>query len=429
MLLFTYRFLHYLLAPLLAVWMWVRKLKGREDPERYAERKGIATTPRPYGPLLWVHGASAGESASTLAVLEHLRALKPEVNLLLTTGTRSGMQILMARAPRLPGTGQTIIQYVPIDTPWATTRFINHWKPTISVFTESDFWPELLSKAPNPILLNGRISNRSWPKYKRYRWFFRPLISRFIHILAQRPVDVERLKYLGAKNVSIGGNLKFDAEPLPVDAHQQAKMQVAIGGRPTLVVASTHPGEEEEAAKLHLALRQAVPDLLTIVVPRHPHRGTQASNDLHRHVKFIHRRGIGQMPKKSGPTPTDIYVADTMGELGLWYRLAHVAVIGATLLKYGGHNPLEPLKLGTPTIAGPHFYNFDDMVPGLVDAGILTVSPTLPELAQTLRQWLTNPDLLNQIRGKIGSTMPAIGGASFTAATLLAEYIDKQPHA
>jgi 3-deoxy-D-manno-octulosonic-acid transferase len=421
----AYRALHYVLAPFLAVWMAVRRLRGREDPTRFDERRGIPSAARPDGKLLWVHGASAGESLSTLSVLQHLRMLRPDINVLLTTGTRSGMQVLTARAPALPGTGKTLVQYVPIDTPWATSRFMAHWKPDISVFTESDFWPELLSKAPNPILLNGRISNRSWPKYKRYSWFFKPLISRFVHILAQRPVDVERLKYLGAKNVSIGGNLKFDAEPLPVDAHQLAKLQTAIGGRPTLVVASTHPGEEEEAAKIHLQLRTAVPDLLTIIVPRHPHRGTQATNDLHRHVRFIHRRGIGQMPKKSGPTPTDIYVADTMGELGMWYRLAHVAVIGGTLLKYGGHNPIEPLKLHAATVAGPHFYNFDDMVPGLVDAGVLTVAPSLAQLIQTLRLWLTNPELLNQVRGKIAGTMPAIGGASYTAATLLSSYLEK----
>jgi 3-deoxy-D-manno-octulosonic-acid transferase len=401
-----------------------RLWRGREDPDRFGERKGYPSAPRPAGPLVWVHGASVGEALSTMPVLRHLRALRPHLNLLLTTGTRSGMSMLMEHAPQLPGHGQTIVQYIPIDTPWAAQRFLNHWQPTLSIFTESDFWPELLSLAPRPILLNGRISDRSWPKYQRFRWFFRPLIRRFTHLLAQRQVDADRLRALGGKRIAnrigVGGNLKYDADPLPAEADLLARMRNAIGGRPTLVYASTHPGEEEEVAKLHLTLRQTVPDLLTIIVPRHPHRGTQASNEVQRHLKYVHRRGVGELPKKSGPTPTDIYIADTLGELGLWYRVATVAIIGGTLLKYGGHNPLEPLKLGIPTTAGPWFYNFNDMVPGLAEAGVLTVAPSVPDLAKLLRQWLTTPALLEQRRRQIAITMPAIGGASQTAAHLIA---------
>lgn len=419
MALFIYRLLKVLLFPVIfTVLMW-RGFRGREDRDNFAERRGFASQERPAGPLLWIHGASVGEVISTQPVLRALRHRQPSLNLLLTSGTMTGRRMLMKIAAGLPGTGTTCVQYVPLDTQAATTRFLAHWKPSVSVFTESDFWPELLSKAPNPVLLNGRISDRSWPKYKRYSWFFRPLISRFTLVLAQRKTDAERIAALGAKNVVVAGNLKFDADPLPVDAAQLEKFIAALQERPVLVAGSTHPGEEAQLAQMHMNLKPAIPNLLTIIVPRHPHRGTQAANEVARFTKAIKRRGLGEMPVLGGNRHTDIYIADSLGELGLWYRLASVAIIGGSLIKHGGHNPLEPLKLGVPTLTGPHMFNFQDMLPALVEAKLVKIEPDLATLTGTVRKLLTSQPELDAAQNHIMTVMPSFAGPTQTTCEQL----------
>lgn len=422
--LLLYRALKFILAPLILLLVAWRMLRGREDRENFLERRGIASAQRPEGPLVWVHGASVGEVVSTLPMLRALRGQRPALNLLLTTGTTTGRKMLLKNAPALPGTGHTLVQYVPLDTISATKSFVNHWKPTLSVFIESDFWPELLSRAPNPVLLNGRISDRSWPRYQRWSWFFRPLISRFKLVLAQRQTDAERLKALGASHVDVSGNLKFDADPLAADPALVEKFRTALQGRPVLVAASTHPGEDEILAQLHLKLKPAVPELLTIIVPRHPHRGTQAVNDVMRFTKAVKRRGLGEMPVLGGARHTDVYVADTLGELGLWLRLATVAIIGGSLVPHGGHNPLEPLKLGVPTLAGPYMFNFQDMLPSLTTEGILTIAPNVPSLARSLLTLLTDTAALRAQTKLIREKMQGFSGPSQTAATHILHLLD-----
>lgn len=414
--LFIYRMLKALLFPIIFLVVAWRAFRGREDRDNFPERRGIASQPRPAGPLLWVHGASVGEVVSTRPLLMEIRRRNPTLNLLLTTGTTNGRKMLDKTAAMLGGTGATCVQYAPLDTMGATSAFIKHWQPQVSVFTESDFWPELLSKAPSPILLNGRISDRSWPRYQRWSWFFRPLISRFTLVLAQRQTDADRLSALGAKNVVVAGNLKFDADQLPADPAQIEKFTQALQGRPVLVAASTHPGEETLVAQLHATLKPQVPGLLTIIVPRHPHRGTQAANEVARFTKSVKRRGLGEMPVLGGNRHTDIYIADSLGELGLWYRLATVAIIGGSLVKHGGHNPLEPLKLGIPTLTGPHMFNFKDMLPTLREAGLITTATDIPTLTRTLQQWLASPAEMDKRRIHIAATMPKFTGPSTKAA-------------
>jgi 3-deoxy-D-manno-octulosonic-acid transferase len=423
MALLFYRLLKLLLAPVIFGVLAYRVMRGREDRENFAERRGFASSPRPElmngAPLVWMHGASVGEVVSTLPVLRALRERRPDLALLLTTGTTTGRKMLLKHVPNLPGTGPLVVQYVPLDLRGAVGRFMRHWRPTVSVFTESDFWPELMAHAPRPVLLNGRISNRSWPRYQRWMWFFKPLLRRFVMVLAQSEVDAERLRKLGAKSVEVSGNLKFDADPLPVDATQFEKFFAALNGRPVLVGASTHPGEEELLAQMHLQLKAQVPDLLTIVVPRHPHRGTQATNAVLRVTKAVKRRGLGEMPVLGGPRHTDSYVADSLGELGLWCRLAHVVLVGGSLVKHGGHNPLEPLKLGVPTVAGPYMYNFQDMLPALTQAGVLTIAPDVASLTKLVQDLLTVPGALPAARQKIHNIMPHLSGPSARAATAI----------
>lgn len=431
--LFLYRSLQIVLSPLIVLLLLYRLMMGREDRANFGQRLGHASQPRPTNgqPLVWFHGASVGEVNSLRPVIANLRLLRPDCNLLLTTGTRSGHRTLMVHAEDLaspnPNHGKVIVQYVPLDIRFAITNFFSHWHPSLSVFVDSDFWPELINAAPNPVLLNGRVSDRSWPRYQRYAWFFRPLLGRFRHLIAQREIDAKRLRHLGALNVQVGGNLKFDSAALAVNDETLEKFRAAIGSRPTLVAASTHPGEEDLVAQLHLRIKAQVPDVLTIIVPRHPHRGTSAANDVLRHTRAVHRRGTGETPHLGGPRHTDIYVADTLGELGVWYRLADVALVGGSLVPHGGHNPLEPLKLGVPTLTGPHMFNFDDMVPTLTEHGLLTISPNIPTLATSIVTLLKSREAVKSARTRILSTLPHLSGSSRTAALLLVENLPPAP--
>lgn len=416
--LWIYRLLQLALSPLLLLLVLYRLAVGREDADRFGERLGHGAVPRPAGALVWLHGASVGEVNSLLPVLAQLRQARPDVHLLLTTGTRTGMRMLEKQQPALAasGHGQVICQYVPLDVRFAVARFFRYWQPALSVFVESEFWPELVVAAPKPILLNGRVSDRSWPRYQRWAWFFRPLLKRYVHIVAQREDDAKRLRHLGANDITVGGNLKFDAAPLPVDEANLEKFRSLIGSRPTLVVASTHPGEEAEAAQLHLAVKQQVADVLTVIVPRHPHRGTAAMNEIQRYCRNVHRRGTGEMPHTGGQRHTEIYLADTLGELGLWYRLADVAVIGGSLIPHGGHNPLEPLRLGVPTASGPHMFNFQDMLPVLADNQLMKIAPNRSQLAQHIAKLLLHRDLMKDERSRIATVLPMLSGSSKTAA-------------
>lgn len=428
---FIYRLIKWLLTPLVFMLMLVRIWRGREERDRFHERLGKTDIVRPDGPLLWVHGASVGEVVSHLIVIEKVRRARPALNLLLTTGTINGRKMLERRAPALFGVGHTFIQYVPLEVTAAARSFFKHWKPTVSVFTESDFWPELLLQAPHPILLNGRISDRSYRRYKRIKWFMKPLLGRLVLALAQRPEDATRLKKLGAKHVQVGGNLKFDAAPLPVDADAVEKMRLALHGRPVLVVASTHEGEEERAAQIHMKLAEKVPDLLTVLVPRHPHRGTQAANAALRATKAVKRRGLGEMPTLGGARHTEIYVADTLGELGMWYRLADAVIMGGSLEKIGGHNPLEPLKLGIPTVCGPHMHNFKDMMPSLLENGTLvqtnTRTPATTDAAiyATLLGWFTDTESRKTHVATLKKELPHLTGSSTLAAAAILAQIDE----
>jgi 3-deoxy-D-manno-octulosonic-acid transferase len=420
--LLLYRIFYWLFFPLIFAVLVVRILRGKEDRALFHERLGRPDIPRPAGQLVWVHGASVGEVVSHLPVVSKLRMARPDVNILLTTGTFTGRRMLERRKEQLiamGGSGQIILQYVPLDIAKAVHRFFAHWKPDVSVFVESEFWPELVMQAPNAVLLNGRMSDRSWPKYKRYKWFFKPMLSRFTTVLAQSETDKQRLSAIGAPHVQVGGNLKFDAEPLPVDEEAVEKFRTALQGRPVIVAASTHQGEEEQVAAIHQQLVAKVPELLTVIVPRHPHRGTQAANAALRFTKAVRRRGIGEMPTLGGPRHTEIYIADTLGELGLWYRLASAVIMGGSLQKVGGHNPLEPLKLAIPTVCGPYMFNFMDMMPQLTEKGLLVQKKSDTEIANHLLQWLTDNTARDAHIATLEKGIPAFGGSTSLACAVI----------
>ncbi|HJO68786.1 MAG TPA: 3-deoxy-D-manno-octulosonic acid transferase [Rhodospirillales bacterium] len=351
-----YRAAGALSEPFVRAVLGARLRRGKEDPARVAERLGHAGRSRPAGPLAWVHASSVGESLSMIPLIESLISNRPELGVLVTTGTVTSAALMCERLP-----GGAFHQYAPVDRLSFVRRFLDHWRPDLALWAESEFWPNLIAEAHARaiplVLVNGRISERSFSRWRLARPLIAELLSGFALCLGQSEADAERLRVLGAGSARCLGNLKFAAPPLPADAAELERLHGALGGRPRWLVASSHAGEEALAGRVHQRLGAKFPALLTIVVPRHPDRGPTVAKTLRGLGLEVRVRSQGESP---GPG-TDVYLADTLGELGLFYRLASVVLVGKSLVPLGGQNPLEPARIGCAVLFGPHMANFSDI--------------------------------------------------------------------
>src|SRR5437763_4827145 len=340
----VYRKLSKAMVPLAPALIKQRLKQGKEDPARVGERRGLSPDARPHGPLVWIHGASVGEVLAAAALIERLRALN--LRILLTSGTVTSAAIVAKRFP-----ADIIHQYVPYDSPRYVARFLDHWRPSLALFIESDLWPNLiLSSAARRlpmVLINGRMSQRSFPRWRRVAGTISALLDKFDVCLAQSQTDADRFATLGSRNVVVTGNLKLDVPAPPADPNKLDMLMAMTRGRPVVVAASTHPGEEEILTETHRRLAGYFPKLLTVIVPRHPDRGEAIA-------RMIAASGLNPTLRSHEDLPTattDIYVADTMGELGLFYRLAPIVFMGGSLVEHGGQNPLAAVE---PGAAGAH---------------------------------------------------------------------------
>lgn len=383
MLVSLYRGVTTLGGPLIDIYLGRRKAHGKEDAARFPERRGIAAVPRPRGPVVWIHAASVGESLSMLPLLQHLREARPALTLLLTTGTVTSARMMADRLP--PG---CIHQYVPVDRVRFVRRFLDHWRPDLVLWAESEFWPNMITeirrRAVPLVLLNGRVSDRSYRSWQRFRSMIGELLAGFTLCLGQTRDDAERLAALGAPVCECLGNLKFAAPPLPADDDVLARLRRVIGDRPVWMASSTHAGEEEMAARIHHALAEKHPGLLTIIVPRHAHRGDELRPLLEAEDLLVAQRARGEMPE----TRVQLYLGDTMGEMGLFCRLAPVVFIGKSLIGHGGQNPLEAARLGCAVVMGPHMDNFAEMTRRMVTGGAALQVGSEGELALTVDRLL-----------------------------------------
>jgi 3-deoxy-D-manno-octulosonic-acid transferase len=399
----SYRAVTAALSPAVPMMLRRRAGRGKEDQARVNERLGLALPPRPHGPLIWVHGASVGECIAALPLIEALLQ-RQERNVLVTSGTVSSAKIMHERLPQ-----RALHQFVPIDTPTATTRFLDHWRPEVGLFVDSDIWPNLIlgakARGVKLALVNARMSERSLAGWRWAPKTAAALLSSFDLCLAQDDEIAARFRQLGAQNVHAIGSLKADAPPLPADPRDLGELREAIGHRPILLAAQTHPGEDETILPAHDALRQTKPNLLTILVPRHVERGAEIAMLCGtRHVK---RRALGEIPSAE----TAVYVADTMGELGLFYRLAPFAFMGGSLVRHGGQNPLEPARLGCAVLTGPYTFNFTSAYEAILRAqglGIVRSSLAISELALRL---LNDPAETRSLAVAAASAAAKLGGA------------------
>src|SRR5256885_8831738 len=380
----VYRKLSSVMVPLAPALIKRRLKQGKEDPERVGERRGLSPGTRPHGPLVWIHGASVGEVLAAAALIERLRSLN--LRILLTSGTVTSAAIVAKRFP-----ADIIHQYVPYDSPRYVARFLDHWKPSLALFIESDLWPNLiLSSAARRlpmVLINGRMSPRSFPRWRRVSNTISALLGRFEVCLAQSDTDAERFSALGSRNVLTTGNLKLDVPAPPADYAKLEKLMAVTRGRPVIVAASTHPGEEEVLIETHKTLAGFFPGLLTVIVPRHPDRGAAVAGLVVASGLRVHLRSREELQTAT----SDIYVADTMGELGLFYRFAPIVFMGGSLVPHGGQNPIEAVKLGASIVHGPHVFNFTDVYEALDGAGGARQADGPETLGRQPGQWLDHP--------------------------------------
>jgi 3-deoxy-D-manno-octulosonic-acid transferase len=388
-------------APLIRLYLKRRTSRGREDAARIGERYGIASRLRPDGALVWLHAASIGEAFSVLRLIERIAASPARPHVLVTTGTVTSARLLAGRLA-----DRAFHQFVPVDHPEWIKRFLDHWRPDLMLLVESEFWPTTMSEVRRrgiPMaLVNARISSRSFRGWQRLPSVIKPLLASFTIALAQDQETADRLTVLGARNVAVPGNLKFAAGPLACDPGELRTLGRLLGERPRWLAASTHEGEEIIAARVHSELKSRFPDLVTMIVPRHPHRGEAIAQTLEEQGLTVSRRAAGD-----AVTPeTDIYLADTLGELGLFYRLTAVVFVGGSLVPRGGQNPLEPARLGAAVLFGPRMDNFTSVGNEMATAGAAITVADETALAAAIADLLSD----REMRDKAAS-------AGFTIAT------------
>jgi 3-deoxy-D-manno-octulosonic-acid transferase len=369
-----------LLTPLILAVLICRLLQGKEDPRRWGERLGFSLRGRPPGQLVWLHAASVGELISLVPLLQQLDG-EQGPNLLLTTGSRSSAEL----ASRCLGIG-VVHQFVPLDHWLSFALFRRHWRPDLGVLAEAELWPELIHAMARPMLINARMSERSFRSHHRHPWFAAWLLGRFQVCLAQSRQDAERFLRLGARDVRVVGSTKRDADPPRVDAAIVSRLIDAFASRPVLLLASSHAGEEAELIAAYPHLRRRLPGLALLLVPRHPQRAHQVAAAAARDGLAVGCWSAlgGVLPQES----FDVVVADRIGEMGAWIQVCRLVVMGGSLglggRPVGGHNPLEPLRLGRPVLCGPDMANFADLTEELSDTGWLRQCADLDQLWQAV---------------------------------------------
>lgn len=382
-------------GPILRHILLRRSKKGREDVARLNERMGIYVKRRPSGSLVWLHAASVGEAQSALILLKTLQKQRGFQNVLVTTGTVTSARLMEQRLP--PG---AFHQFYPLDHPAWVKSFLDHWRPGLVLWMESELWPNMLCAVKErgipSALVNARLSERSFGRWRFAGRHIRHILETFSTIFAQTEKDAGFFRRLGARNVQASGNLKYCADPLPCDPASLHALKAALQNRPLWLYASTHAGEEDIACRLHSALKTKIPGLLTMIVPRHPNRGGAVKLICEKQGLAARQRTDTSLPEQQD----DIYIGDTLGEMGLFYRAAPIACIGRSfsLDGGGGHNPIEAAQLGCAVLHGPHVQNLAAIFEEMDESGAALLVRNETELQSRLAELLHDPEMLRSLQ-------------------------------
>lgn len=384
-----YKILSIIFFPLIALYICIRALNGKENKSRLKERFGYASIKRPQGEIIWVHAVSVGEANSALILVEELLKISPRIKILFTTTTITSAAILVSKINAYQG--RVIHQFLPIDSYFVVKKFLKYWHPRAALFVESEIWPNFItvarSHAVSSFLINARISKKSFS-----RWLFAKKIAinifdYFAFIFTQSLEDKERLRQLTKQEILFYGNLKSQADNLNYNEDELKNLQQAINSRKYWLAASTHKGEEEIIIAAHKKLKQKFPNLLTIIIPRHPVRAEEIK-------ALLASTNFAQRSKNQEITDqTEIYFADTLGELGLFYKLCNFAFIAGSLTSVGGHNPYEAIKLDCAIITGIHTFNFKEIYEKLEKTNSCIIVKNENELCDIVERFLNDKNI------------------------------------
>lgn len=406
--LFGYRWAGVAAYPAVSTFVSLRAARGKEERARKSERYGYASAPRPEGPLIWVHAASVGETNAVVPLIKEIA--RRGITVLLTTGTVTSATIARSRLEH-----EVIHQYVPLDLKPVVDRFLEYWQPDLALFAESEIWPvtimELGRRHIPQILVNARISDRSFRRWSMAPRLASALFENMSLVIAQSDADAQHFQELGALPVLISGNLKADSDMPSADPLTLARLRTQLGGRHTWAAISTFDGEEKAAAQVHKALKARM-DLVTIIVPRHPERCEEIEEMLAAEGLNVARRS-----RNDGIVPdTDIYLGDSIGEMSLYLQLTEIAFVGRSLTASGGQNPLEPAMMGCAVLSGGHVGNFRESYQTLARNGSARMVRDTEMLAKAVYYLITNEaarhamidaglQTVHQMRGALQATL------------------------
>jgi 3-deoxy-D-manno-octulosonic-acid transferase len=385
-LLWLYGLLHYLLTPFLKLWIYIRLLSKKEDPERFRERFARTRLKRPDGKLFWFHGASNGECLSFLSLIRRYQEDYPQAHFLITSQTLTSSELIKLKLPK-----HSMHQFLPLDHPLFVKRFLNHWQPDVVFWTESELWPNILHKASEKsplILLNGRLSDSTYKFWKMVPKFAKSFLEKFSLIFCQSKEDLEKFLQLGATQAQYTGNLKFSGRPLDANPEKLKELKSSLKNRPLWAASCTHPGEEEIILQAHILLKKSIDNIITIIVPRHPHRAEKLRQTWEAQGIKVAQRSHHEEPKST----TDILLFDVTGELGLIYRLSPITLVAGSLVEgIGGHNPLEAANLKSAICVGPYTKNNQEIYEALQKEEACSIVHTPEEIAKTVFNLIENP--------------------------------------
>lgn len=385
-----YRFLSTLFLPIIFVIILLRVLQKKENKNRLFERFGFASK-NPSNEVIWLHAVSVGETNSALILVEELLKILPKNTILFTTTTLTSAKILQEKIAKF--NGKVLHQFLPVDSYFCVERFLNYWQPKLCLFIESEIWPNFIFSARKKniptFLINGRISEKSSLRWLKLKELGFNIFDNFSGIFAQSESDKNRLQQLTKNQVLCYGNLKSQAQKLQFDEQKLQELKFQIGARKIWLCASTHKGEEELLLQVHSRLKSEFPDLLTILLLRHPNRASEV-------CELLKDFNFSQRSKNQNITDlTEIYLADSLNELGIFYRLADFAFIAGSLAKVGGHNPYEAIYLDCAIITGNQVFNFSEIYRDLVEKEACVMIKNTEELFNAVRNFLLNKDLVS----------------------------------
>ncbi|MFV0256194.1 3-deoxy-D-manno-octulosonic acid transferase [Candidatus Liberibacter solanacearum] len=384
-----YRWGGILLMPFLSFYLHFQKLFDKEKASIGIEKLGYPSSFRPMGPLIWFHAVSVGE---TIALIGLIRAIRNRnINILLTTRT-----LTSARVARKYLGQEVIHQYAPFDIQPVLLRFLKYWHPDYSILSESEIWPltvfELSKKRIPQIIVNARMSGRSFRNWRILPYFSKKIFSQFSLVVVQSESDFIHYKELGTKKLVVSGNLKVDIVPLPCDDKLLSVYQKEIAGRCTWAAISTFEGEEDAAVYVHNLIRSRQ-DILTILVPRHPER----CNAIERRLVSKGLKVARHTRRDALSADVDIFLGDTIGEMGLYLRMTEIAFVGRSLFSNGGQNPLEPAMLGCAILSGPNVENFRNIYQKMVSSGAVRIIEDVEKLASMVHSLLSDPTMRDEM--------------------------------